>query len=323
MEKLIEIINNFKGKKIGVIGDLMLDQFVWGDVRRISPEAPIPVVLINKETYVLGGAANTANNVVASGGNVFLIGAVGKDIAGKRLLHQLQINNIDIKGIIILPDKPTTQKTRFIAGTQQVVRVDKEKTNYLDKQVEQKVINLIGSYLKEWDAVVISDYGKGFITESLVLTIKRLAQKYHKPIIGDVKLATRVPYFKNITLLTPNQEEAFEISGVKDVIMAGKKIHEQLKCDVLITRGAKGMTLFKNNEIIHFSTKAKEVFDVIGAGDTVAAFVSLSLASGANLKEAAIIANHAAGIVVGKKGTATVSFKELVADLENNYERKK
>jgi len=319
-EKLIKIVNNFKGKKIGVIGDLMLDQFVWGDVERISPEAPIPVVLINKETYALGGAANTANNVVASGGNVFLVGIIGEDVAGKKLFHRLQMNNINTKGVVVLPDKPTTQKTRIIAGTQQIVRVDKEKTNYLNKQVEQKVINFINSYLKEWDALVITDYGKGFITESLISKVKELTQKYYRPIIGDIKPAAHIPYFKNITLLTPNQKEASEISGTKDVTIMGKIIQKQLKCNVLITRGADGMTLFENNKNIHFPTKAKEVFDVVGAGDTIAALISLSLASGANLKEAAVIANHAAGIVVGKIGTATVSPEELINDLKNNYE---
>lgn len=319
-KKLIEIVNNFKGKRIGVIGDLMLDQFIWGEVKRISPEAPIPVVLINKETYVLGGAANTANNVIASGGNVFLVGIIGKDIAGQRLVQQLIVNNIGTKGIIILPDKPTTQKTRIIAGTQQVVRMDREKTNYLSKQVEQKVIDLIASYIKEWDALTITDYDKGLITENLVLKVKELAKKYQKPIIGDIKPIIHVPYFKDITLLTPNQKEASEISGSKDVKIMGKIIQKDLNCNVLITRGTEGMTLFENNKIIHFSTKAKEVFDVVGAGDTVAALASLSLASGANLKEAAIIANHAAGIVVGKKGTATASSEELISDLKSNYE---
>ena len=142
----------------------------------------------------------------------------------------------------------------------------------------------------------------------------------HIPTVVNPTISISAPYFKNITLLTPNQKEAFQISGVKDVIMAGKIVHEQLKCDVLITRGAQGMTLFENNETIHFPTKAKEVFDVVGAGDTVAALVSLSLASGANLKEAAIIANHAAGIVVSKKGTATAPFEELISDLKSNYE---
>lgn len=319
MEKLIEIIDNFKGKKIGVIGDLILDQFIFGEVKRISPEAPIPVVLVDKEIYRLGGAANTANNIIASGGNVFLVGAIGKDIAGERFLSQLKVNDIDTKGIVILPNKMTTQKARIIAGTQQVVRVDREKTDYLNKEVEQKVINLISSYIKEWDALVITDYGKGFVTKSLVQEIINLCKKHGKFIIGDTK-PKHASYFKNITLLTPNQKEAFEISGAKDVETAGKIIQEQLNCNVLITRGAAGMTLFENNKIINLPVKAKEVFDVVGAGDTVAAIISLTLASGANLKEAAIIANHAAGIVVAKQGTAIVSFEELIKDLKSDYE---
>lgn len=319
-EKLIKIINNFKGKKIGVIGDLILDQFVWGDVERISPEAPIPVVLINKETYVLGGAANTANNIIAAGGNAFLVGAIGKDVAGRRFLHQLEINNINRKGVVILQDRTTTQKTRIVAQNQQIVRIDREKINKLNKEQEERVIKFISSYLKEWDILVITDYGKGFITKNLISSIKWLAQKYHKPIIGDIKPAVHIPYFRNITLLTPNQKEAFEISGTKDVTIMGKIIQKQLKCNVLITRGAEGMILFEGNEVVSFSAKAKEVFDVVGAGDTVVAFISLSLASGASLKEAVIIANHAASLVVGKKGTAIVSFAELINDLKKNHE---
>lgn len=318
MEKLIKIINNFKGKRIGVIGDLMLDQFIWGEAKRISPEAPVPIVLVSKETFMPGGAANTANNIAALGGEAFIIGSIGDDKSGKQLFHELKTKNINTDGVFSLSNKPTIQKIRIIVQGQQIVRIDKENIDYIEKQTEQRIISFISSHIKNWDAVVISDYIKGLITENLIKEITNLASKYQKPIIGNTKKANHASYFQNVNLLIANSEEASEISGEKKLKAAGKKIQQELKCNVLITQGSEGMTFFERDIIKHFPTKAKEVFNVSGAGDTVVSAFTLALVSGADLEQAAIIANHAAGIVVGKMGTATVSFQELAESLKNN-----
>ena len=310
MKNLIKIVNKFKGKKIGVIGDLMLDHFIWGDVERISPEAPIPIVLAKKESFMPGGAGNTAANIAALGGKVFVVGLIGKDLAGKTLLSEFKKLGIETQGVVSHVQKPTTQKIRIIARTQQIVRVDKEDAQCISSDIEKKLLEFIASHIKEWDGIVVSDYAKGLIAKNLAETLVSLAVKYKKPIIGDIK-PEHTPFFKNIALLTPNNKESLLIAGVSDTREAGKIIQKQLNCSVLLTQGAEGVTLFENKKIKHFSTVAREVFDVSGAGDTVAAAATLALASGANLEQAAIIANHAAGIVVGKLGTATVNPKEL------------
>ncbi len=314
--KLIKIVNNFKGKKIGVIGDLMLDHFIWGDVERISPEAPVPVVLVARESFVPGGAGNTAANIAALGGKAFIVGLVGKDFAGKTLLEEFKKHGVKTEGVIEHSQKPTIQKIRVIAQGQQIVRVDKEDAKYVDGDVGKKLLEFIALNIKEWDGLVVSDYAKGLINKNLAEAIINLAIKYKKPIIGDVK-PKHAPFFKNATLLSPNHKEALEISGASDIKKAGKIIQKQLNCSVLLTQGAEGATLFENNKIKHFSAVTREVFDVSGAGDTVVAAAALALAAGANLEQAAVIANYAAGIAVGKLGTAVVLPGELKQYLEN------
>lgn len=316
MENLIKIVDNFKGKKIGVIGDLMLDHFIWGDVERISPEAPVPVVLVAKESFVPGGAGNTAANISALGGEAFIVGLVGKDFAGKNLFEEFEKCGIKTEGIIEYSQKPTTQKIRVVARGQQVVRIDKEDVQYINSDIEKKLLEFVNSHIKEWDGLVISDYAKGLITKNLVETIINLAVKYEKPIIGDAK-PKHALFFKNVTALSPNHKEALAMAKVSDIEEAGKIIQKQLNCSVLLTQGAEGVTLFEDDEIKHFSSLAKEVFDVSGAGDTVVAAACLSLAAGANLEEATIIANHAAGIAVSKLGTATVAIEELKQYFKN------
>jgi len=316
-KKLIKIVDNFKGKRIGVIGDLMLDQFIWGDAERISPEAPVPVVFVQRESFVPGGAGNTANNISALGGKAFIIGLIGKDIAGQKLEKEFKKRGINAQGILKNSKKPTIQKIRVIARGQQMIRIDKENLANISNQEKNKVIDFISSQIQNWDGIVISNYTKGFITESLSQEIINLSKKYQKFIIVDTK-PKQAFYFKDVSLLTPNFQEAKEISGKESLKEAGKAIQEKLNCNVLITQGADGMTLFEKNKIRHFPAKAKEVFDVSGAGDTVTGVFAIALASGANLEEAAVIANHAAGIVVGKIGTAVVLPEELKKDLENN-----
>ncbi len=311
-EKIARIIDNFKGKKIGVIGDLMLDQFIFGDTERLSPEAPVPVVVFSKEIYTLGGAANTAHNIASLGGDVFLVGVIGKDTGGSQVLKQLK--NIGSKGVVVLKDRQTTHKTRIVSQGQHIVRLDKEQSSAISKEAEKKIISVISANIKNWDIVLISDYNKGVVTPNVIANILKLAKKNGKKVIADVKPAN-AQYFKNVFLLVPNQKEAFLISGSSDAKTAGKIIQKNLQCNVLVKQGADGMTLFENNKTTSFPAKAKEVFDVSGAGDTVLATLSLALCAGADLKEAAMIANHAAGISVGKVGTATVLPEELKEDL--------
>lgn len=319
--KILNIIDNFKGKKIGVIGDLILDQFIWGDVERISPEAPVPVVFVQRESFVPGGAGNTANNITALGGETFIVGLIGKDIAGQKLEKEFQKRGINTQGILRNKQKLTIQKIRVIARGQQMIRIDKENDSYIDNQIEKKIINFITTHIKDWDAIVISDYAKGFVTKNLARAVIQLARKYKKPVIGDTK-PKHASYFKNVTILMPNHKEAVEIAGVEDLKKAGKRIQKKLKCNVLITQGADGMTLFKDNKIKHFPARAKEVFDVSGAGDTVVGAFALAQTAGADLETATVIANETAGIVVGKVGTATVSLEELKKNLIIDDEKK-
>lgn len=317
MKKLIEIVNNFKGKRIGVIGDLMIDYFIWGNSERISPEAPVPIVFVTKESFRPGGAANTANNIAALGGNVSIIGLVNNDIPGRQLAKLLEKKGIDTTGLFEDRNRPTVQKIRVIVRGQQIVRIDKEKKDYINKRQEKQTIDFIASQIKDYDGLVISDYAKGFITKNLMQEIINLSKKYKKFIISDTK-PKHACYFKDITLLSPNYKEAIQIAKTEDLQKAGKIIQEQLNCNVLITQGSQGMTLFENNEVRYFPTKAKEVFDVVGAGDTVIAALSLALASGANLGQSVVIANYAAGIAVSKIGTAVVFSEELKKKLKND-----
>jgi len=315
MENLAQITNNFNKKRIAVLGDLMLDQFVWGEAKRISPEAPVPVVFVKRETFVPGGAANTASNIASLGGEVFLFGILGADKAGSQLLQELKIRKINTEGILAKEDRKTTQKTRIVAQTQQIVRVDREDTDYISQEDEKKLALLLEERIQSLDGLVISDYGKGAVTGSLAAKAIELALKFNKIVIGNTKKPEHASYFRNASLLIANAEEASAISNEKTLELSGSAIQKELLCNVMITQGPEGMTLFEKNERRHFPTKAKEVFDVSGAGDTVVSAFALSLASGAGFAEAAVIANHAAGIAVGKIGTAVVLPAELQSSL--------
>ena len=314
---LTKIVEKFKDKRIAVIGDLMLDTFIFGDTDRISPEAPVPVVLVSHEIDVPGGAGNVANNIISLGGNACVFGLLGEDIAGNKLFDYFQKNNIDISGIIKDKNRYTIQKSRVISRSQHVVRIDREVNKHIENHIEKELFNKLKDRIKEWDIIVIADYMKGLLTGNLITNIINLARKFKKLTIADTK-PKHAAFFKNIYLLTPNKKEAQEMSGVEHIKKSGRKIQKKLSCNVLITQGADGMTLFKSDKILHIPSKAKEVYDVSGAGDTVSAVLALSLASGATLEESSIIANHAAGIVVGKTGTATLSKEELINDLKNN-----
>ncbi|HJN57063.1 MAG: D-glycero-beta-D-manno-heptose-7-phosphate kinase [Candidatus Woesearchaeota archaeon] len=323
-EKLLKIIENFNEKKILVVGDIILDKSIWGEVSRISPEAPVQVVDVSKESYSPGAAANVANNISALNAEAFMVGIIGNDAAKNILIPKLKNSSIDVDGIFIDTNKPTIQKVRVIGRSQQLLRFDYEKKGYIDDSTENKIFEFILKKINEIDAVIVSDYAKGIITKKLMEKLIGLCNKNNKIIVIDPKPKHK-SFYKNSTLITPNHTEAQKMTGNEEeenidkyVEVMGKKLQQELNSNVLITRGEKGMSLFeKNNEITHIPTYAKEVFDIVGAGDTSVATLTLALVAGATYKEAAVIANHAAGITVGKVGTSIVSIDELKKSIEN------
>lgn len=309
-------IAQFRRARVLVVGDLMLDEFVWGKVTRISPEAPVPVVWVQRESTMPGGAANVANNISALGGAVSIVGVVGGDRWGQALMKGLEARAIDVSGII-RDGRPTTVKTRVIAHNQQVVRVDREQTAALSARIVDQLIAAVSKRLSDNDAIVIEDYGKGVIARKLLEVIVPLARAKRKIITVDPK-QEHFDLYRGVTCLTPNRSEAGEAVGYPletdaDVRRAGRDILKRLKAEaLLITLGEDGMLLFeRGGRQVHIPTVAQEVFDVAGAGDTVIGAFTLALASGASLEGAARIANYAAGIVVGKVGVAVVTPDEL------------
>ncbi|MEK7842279.1 MAG: D-glycero-beta-D-manno-heptose-7-phosphate kinase [Deltaproteobacteria bacterium] len=325
----IEILGNFKKGTVLVIGDLVMDHFIWGKVRRISPEAPVPVVEVNSESLMLGGAANVVNNIHSLGGRVLVCGVIGKDDAGKKLVYELKQKGIPPEGVIVEGDRPTSVKTRIIAHSQQVVRFDREKREKIHLDAMKSIIDYTKKKIGSVGVVVISDYAKGVISEELVEEVINIARKNNKPVAVDPKVS-HFDFYKNVSIITPNNDEASQASGIDiedntSLLRAGEVLLNKLGSEaILITRGEHGMSLFENNGgITHIPTVAKEVYDVSGAGDTVIGSVALSIASGASFKEAAVISNFAAGIVVGKVGTATVTPKELKKAVKNGLGAKK
>ncbi len=322
MNNLIRVIEQFRNKKIIVLGDVMLDKYIWGDVSRISPEAPVQVVNVVKESYTPGGAANVANNIAALNAKSFMIGVVGKDSTKNKLIDELKKRNIDVSGLIEDENERTIQKVRVFGRNQQLLRFDYEKKGYVDVKTENDILDFISKKIDEIDAIIISDYAKGVITKNLMENVIGLCKEKNKIIVVDPKPKHK-EFYKNATLISPNHKEAYEMAGIEEESDAnaekiGKELLKELNSNVLITKGEKGMSLFeKDGKITSIPTFAKEVYDIVGAGDTSAATLTLALASGASFEEAAIIANHAAGITVGKIGTSTVSIEELKKSIEN------
>ncbi|MCX5693997.1 MAG: D-glycero-beta-D-manno-heptose-7-phosphate kinase [Candidatus Omnitrophica bacterium] len=334
MKNLKEIVRKFNKAKILVVGDLILDQHIWGDVERISPEAPVPVVWAKKRTYAPGGAANVANNISAFGAKVTLCGVLGdsQDPATETFQRGAKKLNIDMSGVLFETGRTTTLKTRIIAGHQQVVRVDWEDVHNISKNIKDKLFKFFGDHIKKFDAVIIEDYGKGLLDSELTKAIIKNA-RYSKKIVTIDPKENNFDCYKQATCITPNRKEAqnairylrmkdrgglFKIDKEilftdKDIINAGEAILEYLQLEsFLITLGESGMWLFEKGKNKHIPTVAQEVFDVSGAGDTVISAFTLALCAGATKLEAAHIANFAAGIVVGKLGTAVTSTKELL-----------
>jgi D-beta-D-heptose 7-phosphate kinase/D-beta-D-heptose 1-phosphate adenosyltransferase len=320
-----EILNAFPGKVILILGDLMLDEFIWGSVARISPEAPVPVVEVIEETYRLGGSANVAANIRALDGIPLPIGVIGRDPAAQRLEGLLRESGIERSGVV-RTERPTTLKTRIIAHSQQVVRADRESKEPLASELNRDLMRLFLEHLPRAAAVIVSDYDKGVVNRELLSAILPEARSARVPVYLDPKVH-HADYYRPITAITPNHREAelltgLLIDGLTALEEAGRRLLQRFECEyVLITRGELGMSLFSASPKTgahHLPTFAREVFDVTGAGDTVIATLALAQAAGATMEESATLANHAAGIVVGKVGTATVSRSELLSDFERH-----
>ncbi len=312
-----ELFKKFSSTGVLVVGDLMVDRYIYGKVKRISPEAPVPVVEVNNETLLLGGAANVAHNVQSLGGQVYIAGTIGRDTIGKILTNRFNELGFDTEGIVVDGKRPTTVKTRVIAHSQQVVRFDREIKSEISRSTMSSILSYIKSCLPHIKGIIISDYCKGLITKGLIKKILELAGP-RKFVTVDPKIG-HFNYYTGVSLITPNINEAsfgtgIDINDEKSLLSAGKSLLKKLQCKaVMITRGEEGMSLFETNgKVTHIPTCAQEVYDVSGAGDTVIAALTLSHASGAPLKEAAIIANHAAGVVVTKVGTAVVSQQDII-----------
>lgn len=314
-----ELLQTFRERKVLVLGDVMLDEFVWGDVTRISPEGPVPVVDVRRESIHLGGAANVLANLIALGSHGWVVGVVGSDHAGERLRDQLrQLNSSGDGGVIVDETRCSTTKTRIVAHSQLVVRADRESRAPVNAKVEQQIVARLKEKLAESHAFVVSDYDKGVVTPGILREILPFAYE-RVPVLIDPKLRNFNAY-RPATLITPNHHEALRMSDTEDHSddgshEAARIIQQKLNCDaVLITRGDRGMMLLEAGEDpVYVDTAAREVYDVTGAGDTVIATLAAALASGATMLEAATLANHAAGIVVGKVGTATATGTEMLA----------
>ncbi len=336
MKNLKKIINKFPKANILVVGDLILDEYVWGAVERISPEAPVPIVWAEERSFVPGGAANVANNIVSLGARVTLAGVTGHDKNAEILFSELKKRNINTRAIFA-DNRHTTLKTRIIAGHQQIVRVDWEHTDPLPPRLNEKIINFIRKYVDDFDAIVIEDYGKGVINRQLLAELLALAKRQEKIITVDPK-EEHFQYYRGVTSITPNRRELenairnlkikdtanrFRLNNDKlftdkDIDLAARQILEYLELEsILVTMGEHGMQLFeKDGRVTHIPTVAQEVFDVSGAGDTVIGTFTLGLACAGSLLEAAHIANFAAGLVVGKVGTAVTTRKELLEAIQ-------
>lgn len=324
------ILNATRKTRVLVVGDVMLDRFIWGTVARISPEAPVPILDFTQESSMPGGAANVARNLTALCVNTELFGAVGRDPAAVELKRLLKAQHVACDGLLVQANRATSVKTRIVAHKQQVVRIDRETRDGLDGQSLKRLLAAVQSALTRADAVIVCDYGKGVVTQPLLNALKELCRARGIWLSLDPKPVHHLN-LSSLSLVTPNRKETFELADLPDdtrhdnpladanLILAADRLLKELRPAILlITLGELGMLLCQRGQKpFHIPTVAQEVFDVSGAGDTVIACFTLAIAAGASPIEAAILSNHAAGIVVGKIGTATVGPEELLASLES------
>lgn len=329
-DKILDIVKKFKDRKILVLGDLMLDEYIFGTVERISPEAPVPILDLKKTSFTVGGAANAANNIKSLGAGVMLFGVTGSDEKGETLRNALISAGIGLEGVIIEEGRKTTVKTRVIARDQHVIRIDSEDRNPILAETESKIVEMVKKEINNFDAVLISDYAKGMITQSLSRSIINLAKENNIFCMIDPK-GNDYSKYTGCNIITPNKKELaqslnlqpYQLESEDDLIQAARTLISKISCDnVLVTRGSEGMTLFaKNGDIVNHSAIEKKVIDVSGAGDTAIAAFALSYSSGATAEEAIMIASFACGSVIGKVGTACVSCEELKNELINGITR--
>jgi D-glycero-beta-D-manno-heptose-7-phosphate kinase len=318
------LLRAMRTKRVLVVGDAMLDEFLWGRVARISPEAPVPVVEITSESFHLGGAANVAANVRSLGGQAVVAGVVGADLAGEKLRQALAASGVEDALTVADGGRPTTLKTRIVAHHQQVVRADREDAEDIEGALEAALLESVRRVLPHAHAVVVSDYQKGVVTPGVMKAVRGLARRRGVPLLVDPKVG-HFPLYRGVTLVKPNQSAAERATGLRirdeaSLRAAGERILKMLRCTAaLITRGEQGLSLFQaGRPPAHVATAAREVFDVTGAGDTVMAALALALAAGASLEEGARLANCAAGVVVGKLGTATAEPAEVLDAIDRN-----
>jgi D-beta-D-heptose 7-phosphate kinase/D-beta-D-heptose 1-phosphate adenosyltransferase len=316
--RLRAVVDRFSRQRILVVGDLMLDQFIRGGASRLSPEAPVPVIHVRSESFVLGGAGNVAHNLSALGARVEVVGMLGDDPAGRMLRDDLSARRIEVGRVVTDPSRVTSQKCRVIAEHQQVVRFDRETAGLLPAQTQRALLQSLLAALPECDAVILSDYGKGVLFRKLITAAISGARRQGLPVTVDPKVE-HFGLYRGVDCITPNTAEAWaglrrhQQAGQMPLVALGWAIQARLRAkSVLITRGPDGMSLFEaGGRLTHIPTVAQEVFDVTGAGDTVISVLTLGLAAGARIREAAVIANYAAGIVVGKLGTAVCTAPEI------------
>lgn len=306
--------------RVGVIGDVMLDRFLYGDVDRISPEAPVPVVVVDRILARLGGAANVANNIKTLGATVDLLGVVGDDGPAEELAAELEGKGISPEGLVVSRDRPTAVKTRIIARHQQVVRFDLERPGELPEAPRSALMRRVDDLAPKWDGMILSDYGKGVVNQQIVSQLTNWATKTGAWIVVDPK-PVNAPIYRGTHAMTPNTKEAetmtgFRIKDEDDAERAGNKLLASLGLRaVVLTRGEQGMSVVEPDRVTHLPARARDVFDVTGAGDTAIALFTLAVAAGANVAQAAALANLAAGIVVGKLGTAVVQPEEIESEI--------
>ena len=313
---LAEAVERLAGVRVLTIGDLMLDEYVWGSVSRISPEAPVPVVEVDGHSHVPGGAANVASGVVALGGSAVLGGVVGADEPGRRLREALAERLVDCGGVLDSPTRRTTVKTRVIAHSQQVVRTDFEEREPLEDDLAERLIGWAAGELDGADVLVLSDYAKGLLTPHVLRSLIERATSAGKPIVVDPK-GVRYEKYRGATVLTPNVHDAeraaqYPVQEYDDLLEVARRLEDVLPdTDLLITRGAEGMSLMRAGKSLDIAAEAQDVYDVTGAGDTVVATLAAALGRGVQVEDAVRLANAAAGIAVGKVGTASVTLDEL------------
>ncbi len=315
--KLTQYFQRFSRARILVLGDLILDHYVWGKVHRVSPEAPVPVVHVDSESYRMGGAANVYHNIMTLGGQAELCGVVGADQVGKQFLADIRRSSSGSSGVFIDASRPTIKKTRVVAHNQQIVRFDVEQRHDISSQLAHKILRHVASRLPDLSCLVVSDYAKGTITGELMKAIQNLADENDVPIVVDPKVE-HMAYYEGVTVITPNHLEAKQAAGflpTQDVPIEhiGLSLQQRLRCQaVVVTRGEEGMSIFeRNGQSWTIPAVARQVYDVTGAGDTVVSTLALAISAKASLPDAAMLANQAAGIVVGMVGTATVTRAQL------------